>query len=141
MEYIQIQKGRLADLVSNQLKESIFQGLYRPGQRIPTEHKLVEGFGVSRVIVREALKNLEQTGLIEIKRGPKGGAFVLPMRHDAVSQVIKDTLRLGRAKVADIMDETGLPRRTIQYALKTLTSQNFLQLLGKGAASRYQLVF
>ena len=46
-----------------------------------------------------------------------------------------------RLKVADIMDETGLPRRTIQYALKTLARQSFLQLLGKGAASRYQLVF
>jgi len=46
-----------------------------------------------------------------------------------------------RLKVADIVKETGLPRRTVQYALKTLTSQNFLQLLGRGAASRYQLVF
>jgi Fic family protein len=46
-----------------------------------------------------------------------------------------------RLKVADMEKETGLPRRTIQYALKTLTDQNFLQLLGRGAASRYQLVF
>jgi len=46
-----------------------------------------------------------------------------------------------RLKVADCVKETGLPRRTVQYALKTLTSQNFLQLLGRGAASRYQLVF
>ncbi|MCK4859104.1 MAG: hypothetical protein KAS87_00930 [Candidatus Omnitrophica bacterium] len=46
-----------------------------------------------------------------------------------------------RLKVADIEKETGLPRRTIQYALKTLTDQKFLQLLGKGAASRYHLVF
>lgn len=36
---------------------------------------------------------------------------------------------------------TGLPRRTVQYALKTLSGRKFLQLLGKGAASRYQLVF
>jgi Fic family protein len=46
-----------------------------------------------------------------------------------------------RLKVADIVKESGLPRRTVQYALKTLTSQYFLQLLGRGAASRYQLVF
>lgn len=71
---------------------------------MPPEHQLVEIFGVSRVIVREAIRNLEQAGLIEIKRGPKGGAFVLPMKHDAVSQVIRDTLRLGNAKVAHIME-------------------------------------
>ena len=46
-----------------------------------------------------------------------------------------------RLKVSDIMTATGLPRRTVQYALKTLSSQGFIKLLGRGAASRYQLVF
>jgi DNA-binding FadR family transcriptional regulator len=104
MNYTHVPKGRLADRVSSQLKESIFQGEYQPGEKIPPEHQLVKFFGVSRVIVREAIRNLEQAGLIEIKRGPKGGAFVLPMKHDAVFQVIKDMLRLGNAKVAHIME-------------------------------------
>ncbi len=104
MNYTHVSKGRLADQVSSHLKESIFQGEYQPGERIPPEHQLVKSFGVSRVIVREAIRNLEQAGLIEIKRGPKGGAFVLPMKHDAVSQVIKDMLRLGNAEVAHIME-------------------------------------
>lgn len=61
-------------------------------------------FGVSRVIVREAVRDLERAGLIEIRRGPQGGAFVLPMTHAAVSMVMQDTLRLGKAGVADIME-------------------------------------
>jgi GntR family transcriptional repressor for pyruvate dehydrogenase complex len=104
MTFRQIPKIRLADLVIDQLKESIFQGQYQPGERIPTEHKLVEIFGVSRVIVREAIRNLELGGLIQIKRGPKGGAFVQPMNHDAASQVMQDTFRLGNGTVADIME-------------------------------------
>lgn len=104
MEYSQIPKARLADLVSDQLKESIFQGRYQPGQKMATEHKLVETFGVSRVIVREAIRDLERQGMIEIKRGPKGGAFVMPMNHDAVSRVMKDVLKLGNANVGDIME-------------------------------------
>ena len=44
-------------------------------------------------------------------------------------------------KVADIETSTELPRRTIQFSLKTLVDQEFLQRLGKGAGSRYQLVF
>lgn len=44
-------------------------------------------------------------------------------------------------KVADIETGINLPRRTIQFALKTLTGQGFLQRLGKAAATRYQLVF
>ena len=44
-------------------------------------------------------------------------------------------------KVADIEASTEIPRRTIQFALSTLTKQAFLQRLGKAAGSRYQLVF
>ena len=46
-----------------------------------------------------------------------------------------------RLKVSDVVDITGHPRRTVQYALKSLVEKGFLQLLGKGAGSRYQLVF
>ena len=46
-----------------------------------------------------------------------------------------------KLKVADIEKTAELPRRTIQFALKTLTEKAFLQRLGKGAGSRYQLVF
>jgi len=46
-----------------------------------------------------------------------------------------------RLRVAKIESITGFSRRTIQYALKTLADQQFLQKLGKGAGSRYQLTF
>ncbi len=44
-----------------------------------------------------------------------------------------------KLKVADIVKNTVLPRRTIQFALKSLTEKAFLNRLGKGAGSRYQL--
>ena len=44
-------------------------------------------------------------------------------------------------KVAELETISGLPRRTIQFALKTLSEQKFLQRLGQAAGSRYQLVF
>ena len=46
-----------------------------------------------------------------------------------------------RLAVADIEQATSIPRRTIQYTLKTLTEKQFLQKLGSGQGSRYQLVF
>ena len=46
-----------------------------------------------------------------------------------------------KLKVADIEKTTDLPRRTIQFALKSLAEKTFLNRLGKGAGSRYQLVF
>jgi Fic family protein len=46
-----------------------------------------------------------------------------------------------RLKVSDIEKEIALPRRTIQYALQTLTRDAFIQKLGQKAATRYQLIF
>ena len=46
-----------------------------------------------------------------------------------------------KLKVADIEKNTDLPRRTIQFALKSLVEKAILNRLGKGAGSRYQLVF
>jgi hypothetical protein len=40
-----------------------------------------------------------------------------------------------RLKVAGIVNETGLPRRTVQYALQTLTKNEFIQKLGQGAGT------
>jgi Fic family protein len=47
----------------------------------------------------------------------------------------------SRLKVADIVKETRLARRTVQYSLQKLTEQRFLQKLGYGAGTRYQLIF
>ena len=44
-------------------------------------------------------------------------------------------------QVAELEKKTALPRRTIQYALKTLAEKGFLHRLGHGAGSRYQLIF
>ncbi len=46
-----------------------------------------------------------------------------------------------RLQVSDIEVTTALPRRTIQRVVKTLSGQGFLQTLGQGAGSRYQLLF
>ena len=99
-----IKTGRLADLVTDQLKQSLFKGEYLEGERLPSEHELMEIFGVSRIVVREAIRNLEKSGLLEIKRGPAGGAFVRSMKHDVISSLVRDTLRLGRTSVAEIME-------------------------------------
>ncbi len=99
-----IKTGRLADMLTDQLKQSLFDGEYLEGERLPSEHELMEIFGVSRIVVREAIRNLEQSGLLKIKRGPAGGAFVRAMKHDAISSLVRDTLRLGRTNVGEMME-------------------------------------
>ena len=58
--------------------EAIGAGLLPPGERLPGQIELAETLGVARMTLRQALAVLEDAGLIEIRRGRTGGAFVAP---------------------------------------------------------------
>ncbi len=83
--------GSTSDSVTNQLRDAILRGDYQPGERLASERKLAEQLGVSRGSVREALKQLDQLGLLEIRHG--GGARVRPV-EDASLDVLRHLLRL-----------------------------------------------
>ncbi|HZQ10828.1 MAG TPA: GntR family transcriptional regulator [Anaerolineae bacterium] len=64
----------LTDAVQEQLRQAIFSGTYSPGSQLPTEAKLGQMLGASRTVVREALRILEEDGLIFRRHGV--GTFV-----------------------------------------------------------------
>ncbi|MEU2505692.1 FCD domain-containing protein [Streptomyces sp. NPDC007863] len=61
-----------------QLLQVVRLGLVPDGERLPAERELAERMGISRVTLREALKVLQEQGLVESRRGRYGGTFVLP---------------------------------------------------------------
>ncbi|GAA3190872.1 FadR/GntR family transcriptional regulator [Nonomuraea roseoviolacea] len=62
---------RLVETLTARIRE----GVVRPGERLPTESSLVETYGVSRTVVREAISRLQAAGLVETHHGR--GTFVL----------------------------------------------------------------
>lgn len=70
----QIQPVRLFEQVVRQLQALIVEGKLQPGDRLPSEARLSERHGVSRSVVREALRALESKGMIAVRSG--AGAFV-----------------------------------------------------------------
>ena len=60
--------------IADTLREAIFSGEYRPGDRLPTERDLAQQFNVSRSCVREALLALEILDLVHIRVG--SGVYV-----------------------------------------------------------------
>lgn len=67
--------GGLTPQLVRLLAESIRSGDLRPGDRLPTESSLVQTYGVSRTVVREAMSRLNAQGLVETQQGR--GSFVL----------------------------------------------------------------
>ncbi len=64
----------LADQLYGQILEQIVSNVLTQGQRLPSENRLATAFGVSRPVVREALRKLQEDGLVEARRGV--GTFV-----------------------------------------------------------------
>lgn len=62
--------------VSEAIKSLIRDHDMKPGERLPQEPDLIGAFGVSKGTIREALKILETQGLIQMRTGPGGGAFI-----------------------------------------------------------------
>ncbi|MCJ8140046.1 FadR/GntR family transcriptional regulator [Falsirhodobacter halotolerans] len=67
--------------IAAQFAQQIQKGVLMPGDKLPTEHALSQTFGVSRTVIREAIAQLRNEGMIETRQGV--GAFVIerPTRH------------------------------------------------------------
>lgn len=94
--------GRRSDVVHARLRGDILDGRLRPGDPVPSERGLAEELGVNRHAVREALKRLEQAGLIRISQG--GATRVLDWREGGGLEVLLDLVGRGTPPVALVRD-------------------------------------
>jgi GntR family transcriptional repressor for pyruvate dehydrogenase complex len=84
---------RLPDKVARQLQQSILDGSLAPGDRLPTERELGDQFGVSRTVIREAVRSLVAKGLLEVRGG--SGLRVATIDVSAVRETMGMYLRVN----------------------------------------------
>jgi DNA-binding FadR family transcriptional regulator len=97
-------QNRMFQDVVEQIQEAILEGRLEPGTRLPSERKLQEIFSASRGTLREALRVLEQKGLITIKTGVKGGAVVNTLTTEHISQSLDLLIRYQRVSLRDLAE-------------------------------------
>ena len=93
--------------ISEKLRQQIEAGDYQPGEKLPSEHQLMEVFNVSRITVRRAIANLVSQGLAKSQQGK--GVFVTPQKKVAYS--LASPL---------VFLERDLARKGIQFTFKNL---------------------
>ena len=65
----------LAAKISSALRRDLAEGVFRPGDRLPSESELTREYSVSRTVVREAIAILRADGLVEARKG--AGVFAV----------------------------------------------------------------
>lgn len=87
-----------------QIRDRIQSNELRPGQKLPSERDLAVQMGVSRNTVREAIRMLEVSGLVTLKKGATGGAFLNDSNMAALSQNLQDGITLRQYDAKDLID-------------------------------------
>lgn len=99
-----VKTHRISDEIVRQIREVLLSGKARAGERLPTERELAKQFATSRTSVREALRGLEQRGVIYTKKGVNGGVFVADMDHKLVTRPLSDLLQLKKISIHHIAE-------------------------------------
>jgi GntR family transcriptional repressor for pyruvate dehydrogenase complex len=74
--FISVKSDKVSQHIIDQIRNAIFDGRLKPGDKLPSERELIENFKVGKATLREALRSLEVLGFLEIRKGVSGGAFV-----------------------------------------------------------------
>lgn len=118
----QLPTPRLAsDAVHTSLRGEILDGTLVPGDAVPSERVLAERFGVNRHAIREALKRLQQAGLIRISQG--GATRVLDWRGSGGLEVLLDLMDSGAEPPEEIVRSVVEMRASIGIDAARLCSE------------------
>ncbi|MBQ0825988.1 FadR/GntR family transcriptional regulator [Streptomyces tagetis] len=99
-----VSSSRVSQLIVDQIRTLLREERLQPGDRLPSERDLCTQFGVSRVTVREALRSLEASGLVEIRLGARGGSFVTSPSSRRVGEGLADLLSLSPVTAAEVTE-------------------------------------
>jgi GntR family transcriptional repressor for pyruvate dehydrogenase complex len=100
--FTSVKSARISELIAEQIRATILDGTMKPGDSLPPERVLAEHFEASRVAIREALKNLEASGLIIIK--PGSGVFVTSVTSKAMSESLYSILRMQKTSMNEVTE-------------------------------------
>ena len=122
-----VRTTRTFEAAIEHLTEAIERAGLRGGDRLPNEGELARQLEISKPTLRQALRVLELSGLVEVRRGKSGGVFVV---SDLVPGVaISTAVKLEEAAAVDVLHARRvLERAVVHEAVRTATADDYEEL-------------
>lgn len=138
-----IQARRVSQIVAAELRARILRGEYDNAAGVPPEPEFAQQLGVSRYHLREALRLLEQDGLVDVRPGRNGGIFLTVPQDDALSRTFAGILSRKATTLADLfMARLVIEPSAAEIAATAATNEDFANLHGwldkQEATTRYE---
>lgn len=130
VSFSKVTPTRTFEEIVRQIEEAILSGQLQPDDRLPSERELQKVFGVGRASVREAVRVLENNGLIEVRTGSiNGGIYV---RHPNPSYTVDSLQRLFLAEKISITElieyRVAIEGVTVSWAALRATSKDIREI-------------
>lgn len=100
-----LERGNAADQILNELRDRILGGELARGSKLPTEKQLAEAYGVSGATVREAIRGLTTSRLIEVRHG--SGAYVTANTDQLIAVSMRSMIQLEQIGIPEILGVLG----------------------------------
>jgi DNA-binding FadR family transcriptional regulator len=111
---------RLGTAIVVALVDDIVGGVYPPGSTLPTESDLCDRFNVSRTVVRESVKLLQDKGLVQIVRG-KGTEISYPVSWNMIDDIVLTSL-VSHDETLGILDDLIAVRAALEEEMAGLAA-------------------
>lgn len=124
-------RGRISDLIAERIRTAVSDGILAPGSRLLSERDLAQRLNASRESVREAYRSLEIAGLLLIRRGKEGGAFVRDVDHEPVTRSLSMLLRLGKTTHRELTEARLLIEPPIARLAARRATRSHIDAMGE----------
>lgn len=122
-----IKNTTVSEKIVEQIKEMLLNGNLNKGDKLPSERQLAETLQVSRSSVREALKELEMMGLIEVKQGE--GNFIKENFEDILFEPFSTIFLIKESNAKEILELRNIIEKgTASLAAERITKEELKDL-------------
>jgi DNA-binding FadR family transcriptional regulator len=113
--------ANLASALAEELVERIVKGEFPPGTVMPPEQALCESFSVSRTVVREAVKLLQEKGLVRVRRG-SGTTVLPPVLWNMLDEFVL-AASIAEANGLEVLDDVVVTRRLLESDMANVAAR------------------
>jgi len=135
-----IKNNRTFEEVSTRIKKMIFDGVFKPGDKLPPETQLAKQFDVGRQSVREALRILEISGFITITKGGGGGSIIKDTISNTISSLFLDAFHLKKMSLEELtVARVEIEKVVLNHAIDNADESDFKRLKNNVAITKKKI--
>ncbi len=96
--------GRASEDIALQIEAAILEEKILPGQKLPSEREMQNQFQCGRGVIREAIRALKQKGLVETRKGSKGGSYITEVDTSHIGESLAILLKQRHVQAESIIE-------------------------------------